>query len=205
MIFSNYSEIVFSPKFDGFDGEHFSLLQERILASKMRHIDEELWTIIDEFPDYSVSSYGRVMKNTSSRLVSQTLNQQGILSVALFRDSECYRRSVATLVANGFIRDLKKEPFDTPVHQDGDKTNVHLSNLVWRPRWFAVKYHRQFNDPCPFRIYNKVKHVQSGKVFSNSLEAARHFCALERDVFFGILNETPIFPNGHKFVELCST
>ena len=66
--------------------------------------------------------------------------------VGLFRDQEQYKRSVALLVAKAFLKQ-PSEFFDTPINLNGDRLDNQVINLMWRPRWFAIKYNRQFREP----------------------------------------------------------
>lgn len=102
------------------------------------------WEELEEFPDYAVSDLGEVvnMKTGMSRKLS--INQQGVCKVSLYSKNRLLTRSVAVLVADAFVPRL--EAFhDTPIHLDGDRQNCTAENLMWRPRWFAIMYHKQFH------------------------------------------------------------
>lgn len=160
----------------------------------------EIWSQLDDFPNYSVSNWGRVRRDDYNRLLALSLNQQGNVMVAFLKDRTQYRRSVATLVADHFLGDEKHEPFTTPTHQDGDKTNNYFGNLFWRPRWFTVKYHRQFENGFPPQINRPIINHTTGQVFPNSAEAAIHHVILERDlVNKGISQNEPVFPDWNIF------
>jgi hypothetical protein len=105
----------------------------------------EVWRTIYEFPRYSISNEGRVRNDDTGRLMRLSHNQYNILYVGLVSGRRQYKRSVAVLVAEAFLPDYERtEPFDTPIHLNGDKADCRAHNLMWRPFWFAVKYHRQF-------------------------------------------------------------
>ena len=99
----------------------------------------ERWTPIEHFLDYEVSDQGRIRSRLTDRILSLNPNQFGVIQVGMMRDSEQRHRSVPLLVAKAFL----PEPggaFDTPINLDGDRTNNAVENLLWRPRWFAIKY-----------------------------------------------------------------
>ena len=158
----------------------------------------ELWKPIDFFPGYSVSDHGRVRSDNTERILSLNLNQYGLLQVGLMRNGVQFHRSVPLLVAKAFILQ-PSGPFDTPINLDGDRHNNHVSNLVWRPRWFAIKYNRQFRYPYEYPILSPVVDLKTGKVSANSLKAAKTYGLLEQDLVLSILNRTYVWPTYQEF------
>lgn len=134
----------------------------------------ELWTVIKEFPDYQVSNYGAITGyRRNDRVLNVHRNQQGILSVMLRRDGVAYRRSVAGLVAAGFLRPSEHGPiFNTPIHLDGNRENCFVENLMWRPRWFSVRYHQQFKQPYRESWYWPVLNIDTGERYTSLIEAS---------------------------------
>jgi len=159
---------------------------------------DELWMPIELFDDYSVSNFGRVRSDKSGRILSLNENQFGVVQVGLMRDGVQYHRSVPLLVAKSFIIQ-PSGPFDTPINLDGDRTNNHVDNLVWRPRWFAVKYNRQFRYPYENPILVPVVDLKTGEVSENSFEAAKRYGLLEQDLVLSILNRTYVWPTYQEF------
>lgn len=158
----------------------------------------EDWCEIVEFPGYSVSSHGRIRNDRTRRIMVVTVNQRGIVNVGLVRAGDQYKRSVAVLVAQAFLSSPGHPAFDTPIHLDGDRLNNHVSNLMWRPRWFAVKYHQQFSNrergfPVP------VVEVNSGERFRNSWEAALKYGLIDREIAVATLNHTYVWPTYQIF------
>ena len=149
----------------------------------------EEWCPIDGFPDYSVSRAGEVCRNSSGRILAQKVNQYGVVYVGLMLDKEQKQRSVAKLVASTFIP-RPFGPMDTPINLDGDRFNNHVNNLVWRPRWYAVHYNRQFRHPYAHPITGPIRDVETGDLYENSWAAAVHNGLLERDIVESILNRT---------------
>lgn len=104
---------------------------------------EIMWAPIQDFPNYSVSNYGDVVNETTGRVLRQSTTLQGALKVKLFYEGGEITKSVKVLVAEAFI-ESPNELFNTPIHLDGNQRNCRADNIVWRPRWFAWKYTRQF-------------------------------------------------------------
>jgi hypothetical protein len=158
----------------------------------------EIWEELESFPGYSVSSFGRVRADRSGRILSLNENQFGLLQVGLMKDGIQFHRSVPLLVATAFIP-RPSEPFDTPINLDGDRQNNHVENLMWRPRWFAIKYNQQFKHPYDYSITVPVIELKTGEVFDNSFECAKHFGFLERDLVLSIINRTYVWPTYQEF------
>lgn len=157
----------------------------------------EHWKPIPGF-NYSVSDYGRIRSDKSGRIMALNKNQYGVLTVGMMRDGEQYHRSVPLLVVRAFL-DPPSEAFDTPINLDGDRYNNHVSNLLWRPRWFAVKYNRQFREPYEYPIINQIENIKTGEISENSFECAKRYGILEEDLVLAILNRTYVWPLFQEF------
>jgi hypothetical protein len=158
----------------------------------------ELWREIDFFPGYSVSSYGRIRTDKSGRILSLNLNQYGVMQVGLMRDGEQKHRSVPLLVAKAYIPQSFPS-FDTPINLDGDRSNNRVDNLVWRPRWFAIKYNQQFRHPYDDPILAPIVDLKTGEVSANSQECAKRYGLLEDELIFSMLNRTYVWPTYQEF------
>jgi hypothetical protein len=159
---------------------------------------EERWELIDSFPDYEVSNFGDVLSYRTGKILSQSVNQFGLVHVGLVRDKKQYHRSIPLLVANAFLI----EPggaFDTPINLDGDRFNNRVDNLVWRPRWFAIKYNKQFKYPYDQPITLPIVDLKTGEVTANSFECAKKYGLLESEVVYSILNRMYVWPTYQEF------
>jgi len=156
------------------------------------------WTQIQSFPKYSVHPSGRVRHERTGRLVTPQQNQNGVAYVSLVRESSHqFKRGLALLVAREFILP-PRERFDTPINLDGDRFNCDISNLVWRPRWFAQQYHRQFvHRWAP--IDRKVIDLDTGRTFRDGMDACMAHGLLEKDILLSAMNHTVVFPLMHRF------
>jgi hypothetical protein len=114
------------------------------------------------------------------------------------RDGVQHHRSVPLLVAKAFIPQ-PSGPFDTPINRDGDRHNNHVENLIWRPRWFAIKYNHQFKYPYDQPIYQPIIDLKSGDVYADSLACAKENGLLEEDLVLSILNRTYVWPTYQEF------
>jgi hypothetical protein len=160
----------------------------------------EKWKKIEDFPSYSVSSFGRVRNDDTQSLVALTENQSGIIKVALQRGPrDQVNRSVALLVAKAFLPPPATEHFTTPIHLDGFKANNNVDNLVWRPRWFAVRFHQQFDKDHRLYTRRPFVDIETGEPFRDGLDAARKYGLLDKDIMLSIANNTYVFPTHQRF------
>ena len=146
------------------------------------------WRQIGSFPSYEVSDGGEVRNSLTGRVLKTKVNQQGIVGVGLMRDGIQFHRSVAVLVAQEFIK--RKANFDTPIHLDGNQSNNCVENLMWRPRWHAVEYRRQFENPYHTPITKPIRDKESGRIYDNSWICATMLGLLEKDIILSIMNRT---------------
>lgn len=158
----------------------------------------EVWRQIYEFPAYSVSNMGRVRNDDSGRVMALSRNQYGIINVGLVVGRKQYKRSVALLVADAFLPTWESEAFRTPIHLNGDKSDCRAENLMWRPRWFAAKYHRQFKTGR-IAVRKSIMDEKTGRVFRNSLAAAQAFGLLDDDIKFAIDRGETVWPTYQTF------
>ena len=89
----------------------------------------EQWRLISEFPNYMVSSCGRVMNIRTFRVLKPQMTSNGYLYVVLSSNGESSNKSIHRLVAESFILNLNDLPFVD--HKDINSVNNHISNLRW--------------------------------------------------------------------------
>lgn len=162
---------------------------------------QEEWAEIEDFPGYLVSTFGEVYNDTHGRSMSVSLLQNGIPTVGLYKEGHQYRRSIAVLVATAWVYNEWPSRFNTPTHLNGDRLNCRADNLVWRPRWFAIKYHQEILTPRfpDWPESSEILLVQTNEIFPSPREAALKYGLREMDIFLGMLNKRSIFPNALEF------
>lgn len=87
----------------------------------------EEWKPIYGFPNYSISSYGRVLNQQKGTFLKQQPDIRGYLRVALSK-GKVYWKSVHRLVATHFIPNPKNKP---EVNHLGAKDDNRVSMLEW--------------------------------------------------------------------------
>lgn len=156
------------------------------------------WVELDEFPDYAVSEFGDVANIKTGMPRKLSINQQGNVKISIYRGRELYTRSVAVLVAEAFVPG-KTEFFNTPIHLDGDKRNCRADNFMWRPRWFAVQYHRQFFMPAFHQATVPIIEVNSGQTFDSVKEACVTLGLYHDDVYRSFTHGEELMLTRHMF------
>jgi hypothetical protein len=156
------------------------------------------WVPVEEFPGYSVNQLGQVRKDSTERVLHTRINQYGVPYVGMMRGMKQHIRSLPRLVAIAFLP-TRNEIFDTPINLDGDRTNCHVDNLMWRPRWYAIRYFNQFDERYDHPIDGAVRAVDTGEQFPDSFSAGCRYGLLEREVVLSILNNTLAWPTYQRF------
>lgn len=155
---------------------------------------------IDGFPEYGIDVSGNVVTFNSGLLRKRSLTQEGAVKITLFRDGRPYTKSLSLLVARAWLyNDYDPDIFDTPIHLDNDLTNVYVDNLRWRPRWFAVKYQRQYwNEEYRFAT-TKIKDRNTGEEYKGFMEVCQKYGLLYMDVIASCTRGTEVFPTWKSF------
>lgn len=159
---------------------------------------KERWHELEEFPDYAVSDLGDVVNIKTGMPRRTSLNQQGIVKISLYQGRELITRSVAVMIAEAFC-DGQTEFFNTPIHLDGDRENCRADNLMWRPRWFAVQYHRQFESEEFHKMNVHIEELTTGKEYFSAKEACMDLGLYYNDVYRSYVHSTQIPLTRHEF------
>lgn len=156
------------------------------------------WVPVPSFPGYSINPAGEVRRDANGRVLQVRVNQYGVPYVGLMRNWCQCLRSLPRLVALAFVPQPSSH-FDTPINLNGDRTNCHASNLLWRPRWYAVRYTQQFQRRYERPIDAPIRETDTGEVFKNSFVAACTFGLLESQLVESIHARTFAWPTYQHF------
>lgn len=107
------------------------------------NLNQEQWAEIDGYDGkYQVSTFGRVksFKNKKTIILKTYMSGKGYIYVDLCKNSIYTKTGVHRLVAKAFIDNLDNLPEVN--HEDGDKTNNHVSNLNWKDGKGQMKHAR---------------------------------------------------------------
>ena len=90
---------------------------------------EEEFRIIKEFPNYSVSSFGRIKNNNTGRILKPDISKNGYFAVRLCKDGKTKHKVIHRIVGEVFITNYNnKQCID---HINNNKLDNNVSNLRW--------------------------------------------------------------------------
>lgn len=161
----------------------------------------EDWRPIAEFPNYHISSLGRVFNTRDDSIMRTSVNNHGHIKITLQDPltKQRYTRSVALMVAEAFV-EAPNWMCDTIIVLDGNLQNVVATNLAWRPRWYSWKYTRQLRVRQPIHYKNLiVQNVSTDFYYNSIVEAGMLEGLLFEDIWRSTYTAAPLFPYGHIF------
>ena len=138
---------------------------------------------IDGYPNYQVSTEGKVRNVNTNKCIHQQLMKNGYKKVELWNNGVGKTKSVHRLVANAFI-DGDHSGLDVN-HLDGDKTNNSLSNLEICTRKENMRHaikHNLFHPTLPKPKKKPIKIIETGEVFESVTECAKHIGAYHQNI-----------------------
>lgn len=158
------------------------------------------WVPVEGFPNYVVHKDGTIKQVHTEHIRRPSRTRAGASKITLFRDGVPATRSHALIVAKAHLyNDFDPEIFDTPIHLDNDPTNNHVENLMWRPRWFAVKYQQQYWNPEFRHAKTRVEDTQTDVVYDTLVEPCQTFGLLYIDILNSCTRGTYVFPTWKIF------
>ena len=88
-----------------------------------------MWLMVDGFPDYAVSSNGRIKNAATGRILKPTRSGRYV-GLTLYLNKEPYYMHVHRVVCTAF-HGIPVPPRTHAAHKDGDGTNNRKDNLRW--------------------------------------------------------------------------
>lgn len=90
---------------------------------------EEIWKQIENYENYSVSTFGQVRNDTTGKILKGSINGGGRLHFGLCKNGITYKRNLHRLVAIAFIENPEGKP--EVDHIDNNPLNNKIENLRW--------------------------------------------------------------------------
>lgn len=103
---------------------------------------EEEWLPIKDYPNYLISSCGRVLNKNTNRLLKAYQSKAGYLEVNLWREGKGTTIRVHKLVYSHFYNDFNLKGFVIN-HKDGNKINNQKTNLE-KITYAENNYHAEY-------------------------------------------------------------
>lgn len=160
---------------------------------------EEQWREIAAFPQYRVSNLGQVQNVRTERILHPSITPQGHLKLNLLKDGVKHTRQINQLVGFHFLDKPPREDFISTIHLDGNKANCRADNLLWRPRFFAIRYHMQFETPMWKRLKVPVIEVKEQKTYETAQDAAMENGLVLTELLQSAYNKTFVWPTYQQF------
>lgn len=155
---------------------------------------------IDGFPEYLIDKDGTIYNVDTGHVRKPSRTQEGSAKITLFRDGTPYTKSLTLLVAKTWLyNDFDPEIFDTPIHLDNDPLNFKVENLMWRPRWFAIKYQRQYWNEEYRYARTRVEDVHTGEIYETLIELCQKHGLLYMEVLKSCTRGEEVFPTWKTF------
>lgn len=160
---------------------------------------QDEWRAIESFPDYKVSREGHIYSEITDRVMRTSINAQGSLKVNLMHENRIYTRNVNHLVAKTYLEPPKRSDFISIIHLDGDKTNCAANNLMWRPRYFTIRYHQQFEHDIFKSSRTPIVDMETGEEYPTIQDVVIRFGLLFNDILISAQNHTFTWPTYQRF------
>ena len=137
----------------------------------MKNYNEKInWCVIENYPNYEVSSDGNVKNIKTGKILKQFNNGEGYLIVGLFNKGGRKPLKIHRLVARAFLEDTGFNPDGTRMigrhvvnHKDHNRTNNNINNLEWCDIRYNVEYSRNKPVIC----------LETQKIYKSGYEAER--------------------------------
>lgn len=100
---------------------------------------------VQGFTNYVVSDHGRVINTTTLKDCSMSTATGGDVRVNLMGPHQMHTRSVKKIVAQAWVPKPDEVTFDTAMILNGDRWDLRSENIVWRPRWYVMKWAQQWD------------------------------------------------------------
>jgi hypothetical protein len=163
----------------------------------------EQFAQIPDFSDYLVSDRGYVINGINDYRIKSRMNRQNNLMVSITDDDQRLKtRGVALLVARAFV-DLPEGPcdhFNTPINLNGNRADCRARNLAWRPRGFAMAFHKQFDYPMKHIGDDwPLEHIDTGEIYTDLRHISTSLGVLESSVTRSMQGFGTVEPFGWSF------
>jgi hypothetical protein len=152
---------------------------------------------LQDFPGYWISSLGYVKKESSPTPLRQLYNQNGLIYVSLWREGSSVNRALSKLVAQSFLPVPEERSFDTPISLNGKRFDCRAENLMWRPYWFARRYHQQFDTHLTYR--GGVLLIETGEEFADIWGPTIKYGLLAKEIIVAAVEHERVWPGGYTF------
>ena len=151
--------------------------------------ENEEWRVIEEFPNYLISQYGRVRHKDRNEVRKVALNNKGFPIIVLWLEDNPtrYLRQINVLVAKAFLDppmfdDNSRFPQNQIWHKDGDLKNCYYENLMWETRPRVLEWNEMHRRGRPTIPTPKVRNNRTGVTYDSAYACAIAEGKLESEI-----------------------
>lgn len=157
---------------------------------------EEIWKVIDNYPNYEVSNAGLVRNKNSGKILQQTIGREGrYLNVYLSNNGVENTQRVHRLVAKAFIPNPEDKPQVN--HINGNRFDNTIANLEWctskENNMHAVQ--TGLNHPGEYQK-KPIQIVETGEIFDGVVACSEAIGADFRNVYRSVCTDGHYAVNG---------
>ncbi len=136
----------------------------------MNNINNEIWKVIEDFPDYLISNLGRVKsfkRYKNGKILKPSKNTKGYFKIELCKNKKQHTREIHRLVYESFHKKLKY--YECAHHKDENKENNYYENLESMTKIDHKVYHSkgkknsQYNKECSKEKRMNISNSLKGK------------------------------------------
>jgi len=151
-------------------------------------IEDEEWRTIQEFPHYSISSYGNVRHQDRTNARKVTVNERGfpVILLSSATSPTRYLRQVNKLVALAFLPPPLYDDCTAIWHKDGDLQNCYYKNLMWERRDRVLEWNEMHRRGAPLYDTPPVKNNRTGEIYKDAYDCAIQEGVLESSIVWRI-------------------
>lgn len=144
---------------------------------------EEIWKVIEGYPNYEVSNLGRVRNIKFDRVRKPMIDKDGYLYVVLSLNGKTTNNKIHRLVASAFIPNPENKREVN--HINGIKTDNRVENLEWNTRSENIRHahktglKRNLNGGKPKQ---RVRCIETGQIFETQNQASKYFDCIQGSI-----------------------
>lgn len=134
----------------------------------------EIWKVIEEYPDYQVSNIGRIksFKKNNENILNLNKNDKGYFRINLWKNKKYKTKKIHILVYETFYNDKLKSN-ECVHHKDENKENNYYENLEKMTKFNHKSFHNKneknpmFGKSLSNDHKNKIREKSIGVLSSN--------------------------------------
>lgn len=134
-------------------------------------MNEEIWKIIKEAPDYSISNFGRVKSNKykNPKILKQKITKNNYHSIGLNYKSNKRKWFLVHRLVLSTFNPIENMDLLEVNHKDENKHNNNLDNLEWVTSKENCNYGTRNRK---LGILKKVRCIETGIIYNSCKEAS---------------------------------